>query len=139
VFRSSGRVGFGADGVTVDGEGNLYTSIVEDGWIYKTKFNNNGEPVDTTLFAKSTDMASADGIMWREKDNRIYVADMLGNAVHAVDSNGNVQTLHKNLDTNGADGSLDQPSDVLIRGNDLIVVNMDMPWDDPDDLGMCMK
>jgi sugar lactone lactonase YvrE len=134
VFRSSGRIGFGADGVTVDGEGNLYTSIIEDGWIYKTRFNDNGEPVDTTLFAKSANMASADGGARREKDNRIYVADMLDNAVHAVDSDGNVQTLHKNPDTDGADGSLDQPSDVLIRGNELIVVNMDMPWNDPDDL-----
>ncbi len=46
---------------------------------------------------------------------------------------GNVQTLHKNVDTDGADGLLDQPCEVLIRGNDLIVVNMDMPWDDPND------
>ncbi|UCF03199.1 MAG: SMP-30/gluconolactonase/LRE family protein [Deltaproteobacteria bacterium] len=131
VFRSSGRVGFGADGVAVDGEGNLYTSIIEDGLIYKTRFNDKGEPVETKLFAKSNDMVSADGIVWREKDNRIYVADILHNAAHVVDMNGNVQTLHSNPDTDGADGSLDQPCEVLIRENELIVVSMDMPWEDP--------
>jgi hypothetical protein len=131
VFRSSGRVGFGADGVAVDGEGNLYTSIIEDGLIYKTRFTDEGEPVETTLFARSNDMVSADGIVWREKDNRIYVADILHNAAHVVDMNGNVQTLHSNPDTDGADGSLDQPCEVLIRGNELIVVSMDMPWEDP--------
>jgi sugar lactone lactonase YvrE len=130
VFRSSGRVGFGADGVAVDKEGNLYTSIIEDGWIYRTRFNDKGEPVGTSLFARSERMHSADGIVWREKDNRIYVADILRNAVHAVDMEGNVQTLHENPDTDGADGSLDQPCEVLLRGDELIVVSMDMPWDD---------
>ena len=133
VLHSSNRIGFGADGVAVDGKGNLYTSIIEDGEIYKTTFNDRGEPVETKLFAKSSLMRSADGIIWREEDNKIYVADILLNAVHAVDMQGNVQTLHKNGDTDGADGLLDQPCEVLIRGNDLIVVNMDMPWDDPND------
>jgi len=131
VFRSSGREGFGAYGVTVDGKGNLYTSIIEDGLIYKTSFDDKGEPIETRLFAKSNDMVSADGIVWRKEDNRIYVADILNNAVHVVDMKGNVQTLHKNPDTDGADGSLDQPCEVLIRGNELIVVSMDMPWEDP--------
>jgi len=131
IFSSSGRVGFGADGVTVDGKGNLYTSIIEDGLIYKTGFDDKGEPLETRLFAKSDDMLSADGIVWRREDNRIYVADILNNAVHVADMKGNVQTLHKNPDTDGDDGSLDQPCEVLIRGNELIVVSMDMPWEDP--------
>ncbi|MEE8622194.1 MAG: SMP-30/gluconolactonase/LRE family protein [Syntrophobacteria bacterium] len=131
VFHSSGRVGFGADGVAVDGEGNLYTSIIEDGLIYRTRFNHEGDAVETKLFAQSNVMVSADGIVWREEDNRIYVADILHNAVHVVDMKGNVWTLHKNPDTDGADGSLDQPCEVVLRGNELIVVSMDMPWEDP--------
>jgi len=133
-FQSSNRVGFGADGVTVDAEGNLFTSIIEDGVIYKTAFDDTGRPAATRLFARSSLMRSADGIVWRESDRKIYVADMLQNAVHTVDREGNVLTLHKNGDTDGSDGSLDQPAEVIIRGNELIVVNMDMPWDDPLDL-----
>ena len=130
VFRSSGRLGFGADGVTVDGKGDLYTSIMEDGLIYKTSFDDKGEPVETSLFAKSNDMVSAAGIVWRKKDHLIYVADVLNNAVHKVDMNGNVMTLYQNSDTDGANGSLNLPSEVLIRGNELIVVNTGMPWED---------
>ena len=130
-LHSSNRIGFGADGVTVDGEGNLYTGIIEDGLIYKTTLDQRGRPVETKLFATSDSMRSADGIVWREADNLIYVADMLLNAVHAVDMTGNVRTLHKNGDTDGADGSLDQPAEVIVRGKELIIVNMDMPWDDP--------
>lgn len=133
-LKSSNRIGFGADGVTVDSEGNLYTSIIEDGVIYKTTFDANGMPANTGLFAKSNLMRSADGIVWREADNKIYVADILQNAVHSVDMDSNVLTLHKNGDTDGSDGSLDQPAEVIIRGTELIVVNMDMPWGDPHDL-----
>jgi sugar lactone lactonase YvrE len=134
VFHSSGRAGFGADGIAVDGEGNLYTGIVEDGVIYKTTLDNGGEPVDTRLFAQSEAMSSSDGMVWREKDHRLYVADILGNAVHAVDSGGQVYTLHKNGDTDGSDGALDEPAEVILRGNELIIVNMDMPWANPKDL-----
>ena len=130
VFRTSGKLGLGADDVAVDEKGNLYTSIMEDGLIYKTSFDDKGEPLETSLFAKSNDMVSAAGIVWRKKDHRIYVADILNNAVHKVDMNGNVTTLYKNADTDGADGFLDQPSEVLLRGNELIVVNMGMPWED---------
>ena len=131
VFRSSGREGLGADGMTVDGKGNLYTSIIEDGLIYRTSFDDKGERVETRLFAKSNDMVSADGIVWRKEDNRIYVADILNNTVLVVDMKGNVQTLHKNSDTDGADGSLVQPGEVLIRGNELIVISMNLPWENP--------
>ncbi len=127
-FESSNRLGFGADGVTIDGQGNLYTSIVEDGVIYKTTLNGDNKAVSTTNFASDKHMVSADGIVWNAADNNIYVADFLGNGAHAVDMQGNVTTLHKNGDTDGADGSLDQPCEVIIRGKELILVNMDMAW-----------
>ncbi len=85
----------------------------------------------TGLFAKDKKMVSADGIVWNPADSHIYVADFLGNAAHAVDMQGRVTTLHKNGDTDGADGSLDQPCEVIIRGNELIIVSMDMAWASP--------
>ncbi|MDM8553969.1 hypothetical protein QUF75_04490 [Desulfococcaceae bacterium HSG7] len=127
-FKSSNRLGFGADGVTIDAQGNLYTAIVEDGVIYKTELDSKNKAVKTERFASDKNMASADGIVWNPVDNLIYVADFLGNGAHAVDMQGNVTTLHKNGDTDGADGSLDQPCEVIIRGNELIIVNMDMAW-----------
>ena len=133
-FESSNRMGFGADGVTIDAAGNLYTAIVEDGVIYKTKLDSKNKAVTTELFAGDKNMVSADGIVWNPADSHIYVADFLGNAAHAVDMQGRVTTLHKNGDTNGADGSLDQPCEVIIRGSELIIVNMDMAWAVPENL-----
>ncbi len=128
-YETSNRIGFGADGVACDAEGNLYCGIFEDGVIYKTAFAEDGTPSAPVLFAKSPKMLCCDGIIWRRADNRIYVADMLLNGVQVVDMDGNVTTLHKNGDTDGADGSLDQPCEVLERGDELIVINMDMPWE----------
>lgn len=59
------------------------------------------------------------------------MADFLGNAVHAIDTAGRVTTLQKNGDTTGDDGALDQPCEVILRGEDLIIVNMDMAWATP--------
>ena len=67
-FESSNRLGFGADGVTIDAAGNLYTSIVEDGVIYKTKLDSENKAVETTLFASDKNMVSADGIVWNPVD-----------------------------------------------------------------------
>ena len=123
-FNTSGRIGFSADGLTFDGKGNLYCGIFEDGLIYKTSFKN-GRVEETTLFARDDKMACCDGIFWNKKDDKIYVADMLNNAVQAVDMQGDVQTVWENGDTDGADGSLDQPCELIIRGDELIIVNMD--------------
>ena len=129
TYATSGRIGFGADGLTVDGEGNLYCGIFEDGVLYRTRFDSAGKVVDTRVFAFDAKMACCDGIFWNKADNTIYVADMLQNAVQAVDMSGNVTTVHRNGDTTGADGLLDQPCEVHVRGNELIVINMDMPWE----------
>ena len=89
----------------------------------------DGTVKESTKFAQAPNMACCDGIFWRKKDNKIYVADMLINGVQAVDMQGKVTTIHKNGDTDGADGSLDQPCEVIVRGNELIVINMDMVFE----------
>ena len=128
-YTSNNSVGFGADGVACDASGNLYCGIFEDGVIYKTTFDKDGKPSEPVVFAKDKKMLCCDGMVWRKKDNKFYVADMLVNGVQVVDMDGKVTTLHKNGDTDGADGSLDQPCEVLLRGDQLIVINMDMPWE----------
>jgi len=129
VYETSNRIGFGADGLTFDADGNLYCGIFEDGIVFKTTFNADGTVLKTEEFSKAACMACCDGIFWREADNKIYVSDMLQNGVQTVDMKGRVRTLHTNPDTDGTGGLLDQPCEVLVRGNELIVINMDMPWE----------
>lgn len=132
TYKTGNNVGFGADGLTFDGQGNLYCGIFESGAVHKTSFNADGSVKETTVFAQAPNMACCDGIFWHQEDNKIYVADMMINGVQAVDMQGNVTTVHQNGDTDGADGSLDQPCEVIVRGKELIVINMDMVFENDD-------
>ena len=126
TFRSSNSIGVGADGVTVAADGNLYTAIFEDGAVFRTTFDNDGAPSQTTLLAGGGEIVSADGIAFNPGDSLFYVADIMANAVRVIDFDGNVSTLHENGDTTGQDGGLDEPGAVLLRGRELFVMNADM-------------
>ena len=74
-------------------------------------------------------MECCDGIVWRAADNKIYVADMLAQR-RAGGGHGRLgRDPAPNGDTDGADGSLDQPCEVLVDGDRLVVINMDWWWD----------
>lgn len=131
TFESDNHMGFGADGLTFDDEGYLYTTVIEKGQIFRSKLDENNKAIETKLFAEAPQMKGPDGLIFSKERNTFYVADFLNNAVHAIDKDGKVTTLQQNGDTDGADGKLDQPAEVALRGNELIIVNMDMSWATP--------
>jgi len=74
-------------------------------------------------------MPSADGMFWDEKSNMIYIAESASNAIRRFSLDGKtVETVWENGDTCGKDGLLDQPCEVIIRGNELITVDFDMSF-----------
>jgi hypothetical protein len=111
----------------MDHEGNLYVGNVYDGTVHRIRFDREGNVVANEILAKSDAMKSADGLFYDSKRQVIYVADPRANAVHVVHLDGRVVTLAQNGDTDGKDGSMDMPVEVLLRGNELIVSNMDWP------------
>jgi len=127
-FSSDNHMGFGADGVTFDDDGYLYTTVIEKSKIYRSKLNEKNKAVETELFAENKNMVAPDGLIFNKKRQKFYVADFLNNAVHRIDKDGTVTTLQKNNDVTGERGMLDQPAEVIIRDNNLIIVNMDMAW-----------
>jgi DNA-binding beta-propeller fold protein YncE len=128
TFYTSGKIGFGADGLTFDPQGNLYCGIFEDGVVYKMTFDKSGKVTSNKPWAKAPHMKCCDGIFYNAPDNKIYVADMTINAVQAVDMDASITTVSSNGNTDGRNGLIDQPCEVIVRGNDLIIVNMDMPF-----------
>lgn len=122
------KLRFGADGMCFDSKGNLYVANFADGTINKVIFNEQGRPLSNRLFAKHPKMKSSDGLFCDAKDT-IYVADSLANAVFAFSPKGVLTTIAQNGDTDGADGGLDQPCEVIIRGDSMIVANFDMPFE----------
>ena len=120
-------VGFGADGLTFDSKGNLYCGNFADGLLHKITFDEQGNAEEPTVFAKAPFMKSCDGIFCDLETDKIYIADSLANAVQVVSPDGSVRTLAADEENDGSGGKLDQPSEVLLRGDEVIATNMDFP------------
>ncbi len=139
------KVGFGADGLTFDEEGNLYIGNFADGTLHIVKFDKEGKPTNledgfAPIFAKVPHMKSCDGIFFDKQTGKIFVADSIANAVQVVDpKTAEVVTLAQDGNVTGEGGLLDQPSEVIVRGDEVIAANMDFPvpggvnttWDEP--------
>lgn len=121
------EIPFGADGLAFDSLGNLYIGNFADGTVHQLKFDEDGKVISNQIYAEADYMLSADGLFCDQRTDDIYVADSMANAVQVVLPGGDVQTLARDPNNDGSDGRLDQPCEVLIRGNEIIVSNMDFP------------
>jgi sugar lactone lactonase YvrE len=126
------KIPFGSDGLTFDSRGNMYVGNFADGTVHKFEFDAQGQPKFTPdkpspPWAKAPFMKSCDCIFYDAKSDKIYVADAQANAVQIVSMDGSVQCLAQELTDDGANGKLDQPSEVLVRGDEVIVSNFDFP------------
>ncbi|XQF89606.1 hypothetical protein ACOBV8_12215 [Pseudoalteromonas espejiana] len=129
VFTSNASLKFGANGLTFDGEGNLYTSIMEDGSVIKTTMNAQNEKISSAVFA--TGLVATDGLKWDKRTNKIYITDLFANAIYSIDMQGKLALLAQNGNTTGLHGELDAPSELIVRGKDIIIMNFDAVFDSP--------
>ena len=130
IVSHNEKIGFGADGLTFDSQGNLYVGNFADGTLHKIEFDDKGNvktPSPAPVWAKAPFMKSCDGILYCPKGDKIFVADSQANAVQMVSMDGKVQCLAQELTDDGKDGKLDQPCEVVLRGNEMIIGNFDMP------------
>ena len=134
---------YGIDGLVFDSAGNLFVGNFGDGALHKITFDDAGNVTGTTLFARTdfdyaTDpkapgfldtatrakMRTTDGISI-DRDDNIYVADFSNNAIAKVTPQGAITVLWQNGDTDGTDGSLNQPGEPIIWNNLIVVSNFD--------------
>ena len=117
----------GADGVTVDTAGRVYTGNFGDGVFSRVTVAADGKAKENTVV--STGISCVDGIFYDAPRDAVFIADSEKNAVQVFHpATGRMTTLWENDDSDGADGLLDQPCEVLVRGDELIVANFDMPF-----------
>ncbi|TAE28117.1 MAG: hypothetical protein EAZ91_15060 [Cytophagales bacterium] len=114
----------GCDGLDFDSKGNLYTGGFGDGILFKMTLKPDGSMANKTQIAK---LACVDGLIVDRATDRLYVCDSKSNAIRIVTTEGAVSTLAENGDTDGANGLLDQPAEVLLRGRRLFISNYDLP------------
>ena len=121
--------GFGADGIAFDSKGNLFIGLFGEGEMYKITFDKAGKVKSRKLFAKAPFLKTCDGMSCDLRTDKLYVADSASNAIQVVSPNGTVKTFSQNSEiTNKRSGKLDQPCEALVRGNTIVVSNMDWPF-----------
>jgi hypothetical protein len=120
---------FGADGLAFDSRGHLFVGNFADGTLHKIVMDPSGKVVSNTVFAKAENLKSCDGMVCDRRTDKLYVADLVGNAVRVVAPDGSVRTLAQSPDGDGATGGLESPCETLLRGDELIVSNMDFLLD----------
>lgn len=117
---------YGLDGLVFDKAGHLYTGNFGDGEIYKLTLSDDGKKVNKQeIYVQLPKETGLDGIAIDDSDN-LYVAGFLKNQVVKVDTNKKVTVLAEYPDNNGSKGELDQPSEVIVYGDKLIVSNFDL-------------
>jgi hypothetical protein len=121
--------GFGADGIAFDSKGNLFVGLFGEGEMYKITLDKRGKVMSNTLFAKAPALMTCDGMSCDLRTDKLYVADSAANAVQVVSPDGSVRTLAKDGDIKDKlRGKLAQPCEALVRGNTIVVSNMDWPF-----------
>jgi sugar lactone lactonase YvrE len=117
----------GADGITFDKDGNLFTGNFGDGVISKLVLDDMGNMTKQEVFMLNPSLRCVDGMFADTKNDKIYIADAKENAIRVVTGAGVLSTLWSNANSTGAMGELDQPAEVLVRGDQLIIANFDLP------------
>ena len=99
-----------------------------DAQLISGKMGADGKVVSQKVVAHGQGMLCCDGLSIDRKSGDVYIADFLGNAIHRVNlKTGKVTTIARNPNTDGADGSLDRPSEPCVRGSKVYVANIDLP------------
>jgi len=118
----------GANGIDFDSKGNLYVADFGEAEIMKVTLKDDGSVDQVTSLCKGKGLKSVDGFHIDSEDN-IWLADFLGNAIARVCTcSGKVKIIAKNKPGDGADGSLDAPSECIRRGNKVYVSNIDITY-----------
>jgi tRNA(Ser,Leu) C12 N-acetylase TAN1 len=117
----------GANGLAFNSKGELFVCNFGDAEVLKVLVDESGKVTSTEVFAAGNGMVSVDGMQIDKEDN-IWIADFLGNAVVKITPEAKVVIVAKNENTDGANGELDAPSECIRRGDKVYVSNIDLTF-----------
>lgn len=116
---------FGLDGLEFGDNGDLFVGDFGDCLIYNLNLNSNGKVEEHSIFVSFPDSTGIDGMVFDSSGN-LYVAGFAQNQVWKVNTNGKIEKLVDYPDNNGENGAIDQPADLFILGDKLLISNFDL-------------
>jgi len=127
-YGTNDQMKVGANGIGADSKGNLYVCNFGEASVLKVTLKADGSIDKVSELCKGQGLLSTDGLQVDAEDN-LWVADFMGNAVAKICSKtGKVTIVAKNEPGDGADGSLDAPSECIRRGDKVYVSNIDLTY-----------
>lgn len=115
---------FGLDGLIFDSEGRLYVSDFGDGQIFQLTFQDD-KTVSASTFATLPTTTGIDGLAIDSQDN-LYAAGFLQNQIWKIGQDKKTQLIADYPDNNGSNGQIDQPADVWVWQDKLVISNFDL-------------
>ncbi|WP_199271640.1 SMP-30/gluconolactonase/LRE family protein [Paraglaciecola sp. L3A3] len=116
---------FGLDGLVFDQKGHLYTTDFGDGIIYKLTLDQQKSVQTQELYAQVPNTVGVDGMAIDLKGN-LYLAGFSQNQILKVNTQGAVSIIADYPDNDGSNGQLDQPADLIVYEDKLIISNFDL-------------
>jgi len=116
---------FGLDGIAFDHSGNLYVGDFGDAIIYKLKLTEGGILQSKEIFSDFPDSTGIDGMAF-DDDGNLYVTGFSQNQLWKIDKNRVASVIADYPDNDGRNGELDQPVDLAIWDDKLIISNFDL-------------
>ena len=116
---------FGLDGLEFDAEDNLLVGDFGDGTIYKLILDEESKVIKSSVYAELPDSTGIDGMVMDSSGN-LYVAGFSQNQLYKITPTKDIVLLAQYADNNGEHGMLDQPVDLLIYQNKLVISNFDL-------------
>ncbi len=116
---------YGLDGLIFDEESRLYVTNFGDAIVYRFLVKKDGSLSDETVFAQLPIEAGVDGIAI-DSHGVLYVAGFSRNEIYQIDSSGAYRVIARYPDNDGSNGGIDQPADVFVVGEKLIISNFDL-------------
>ncbi len=123
----------GFDGIATGPDGTLYAGNFGNGALYAIRFDGEGKPLVEMIHDAGDVFACCDGIFYDKETDRIYINDSAANAIRAFKptqpgEKAVLELVWENGDTDGADGSLDQPCECVVIDGKMYIVNFDWPF-----------
>ncbi|WP_199240698.1 hypothetical protein KFZ70_15465 [Tamlana fucoidanivorans] len=115
----------GLDGLVFDDAGHLIVGNLGDARLTKLVLNAQGTVVEKKLFAQLPLNTAPDGIN-KDKKGNVYVAGFAQNQIFKIDAQKNISLLAQYPDNDGADGGIDQPADLIVYEDKLVISNFDL-------------
>ncbi|TKB43666.1 SMP-30/gluconolactonase/LRE family protein [Thalassotalea mangrovi] len=125
VETQNPKIQVGVDGLDFDSLGRLYTTNMGDGDIYQLTLSNDGRVTEQKVTATVPPAARIDGMVFDQYDN-LYLAGFAQNQIFKLDNKRKLTKIADYPDNDGSNGQIDQPADLMVYDDKLIISNFDL-------------